>query len=371
MRTLAHVLIAGALVLTACSPSNKKATDPNRISILGTAPISPLPKVEFTMEDTHGQPFDFRKETDGKITLLYFGYTYCPDVCPLQMATLSAAMKELDPSVRKQIEVVFVTVDPARDTPERLAHWLGSFDTTFIGVRGTPKQIDKALSFYRFSPPTKSGSGLNYTVSHPSLVYAFTPDNRGRGMYGSETTKAIWVHDLNLMAHHDWTHATSAETASASGAGSGGSATSAQPSTAAAASGYASGSSAPGVKILDAYVPRPASGHTAALYLTMLDTSSVPDTLLSVSTGMAESATLHATQTQNGMERMVPLDWVALPPGDTVRLKPGARHVMLDGVVGELRPGSTFPATLIFARAGEIPATVRVVTYADLAGNKK
>lgn len=371
MRTLAHVLVAGALVLTACSPSNKKPPDPNRISILGTAPVTPLPKVEFTMMDTQGHPFDFRKETDGKITLLYFGYTFCPDVCPLQMATLSAAMKELTPAVRKKIRVVFVTVDPARDTPQRLSHWLGSFDTTFIGVRGTMKQIDKALAFYRFPAPHRSGSPPNYTVSHPSLVYAFTPDNRGRGMYPSKTTKAVWVHDLNVMAHHHWVHVASDETtapAAAASAGAGAEAAQSAPSTAARPSESGGGSAAPGVKIIDAYTPKPASGNMAALYLTMLDTSSVPDTLLSVSTGMAESATLHATETTNGVEHMVRLDWVALPPGDTVRLEPGARHVMLEGVVGTLRPGSTFPATLIFARAGEVPATVRVVTYADIAG---
>ncbi len=367
MRTLAHVLVAGALVLTACSPSKKQPTDPNRISILGTAPVTPLPKVEFTMMDTQGHPFDFRKETDGKITLLYFGYTFCPDVCPLQMATLSAAMKELTPAVRKKIRVVFVTVDPQRDTPERLSHWLHSFDTTFIGVRGTLKQVDKALAFYRFNPPHKSGDGPNYTVSHPALVYAFTPDNRGRGMYPDKTTKAVWVHDLNLMAHHHWvpmpSEGSGAATASASTAADG------TPVTQSAAS--TSGPTAPGVKIIDAYTPKPASGTTAALYLTMLDTSSVPDTLLSVSTGMAESATLHATETKNGVEHMVRLDWVALPPGDTVRLEPGARHVMLEGVAGELRPGSTFPASLIFARAGEVPATVRVVTYAEMAAKQR
>ncbi len=104
------------------------------------------------------------------------------------------------------------------------------------------------------------------------------------------------------------------------------------------------------------------------MYLTLLDTSSVPDTLLSVSTHIARRATLHETRAVNGMERMVPIPSVPLPPGDTVRLKPGARHVMLEGLVGELRPGTTFPATLRFAHAGAVRATVRVVTYAQIAG---
>ncbi len=391
MRTFAHLLVAGALVLTACAPSKDKTPDPNRLALKGTVPVNPLPKVDFTLTDTHGRPFNFRKETDGKITLLYFGYTYCPDVCPLQMATLAAAMKELDPSVRKRVEVVFVSVDPERDTRERLAHWLGSFDTTFVGLRGTDDQIAKALAFYNFPAPKQVGEKPNYSVSHPALVYAFTPDNLGRGMYDSETTRAIWVHDLNLIASHDWSQAMTSSSAAAepspsdmSGAGT---AVDASPG---AASGSASdtGSSANGsdaagtsasdqatagnqhrtVRVLDAYAPRPATGDATAMYLTLLNTGSEPDTLLSLSTGAARSASLHTTRKAEGVEQMVPMDFVPLPPGDTVRLQPGGMHVMLEGLAEELRPGSTFTASLIFAKAGTVPATVRVVTYAQMRG---
>jgi len=367
MRTFAHFLVAGALVLTACAPSKDKPADPNRLALRGAVPVNPLPKVDFTLTDTHGRPFNFRKETAGKITLLYFGYTYCPDVCPLQMATLAAAMKELDPSVRKRVEVVFVSVDPARDTRERLAHWLGSFDTTFVGLRGTDEQIAKALAFYNFPAPKEVGEKPNYSVSHPALVYAFTPDDLGRGMYDSETTKAIWVHDLNLIASHDWSTVTTESGAteappspdtSASGtaaAGSGG--TSAVPADQRAT-----------VRVLDAYAPRPAGGDATALYLTLLNTGSEPDTLLDLSTSASRSASLHATRKEDGVEQMVPIDFVPLPPGDTVRLQPGGMHVMLQGLGEELRPGSTFPATLVFAKAGTVPATVRIVTYAQMRG---
>ncbi len=368
MRTFAHMLIVGALALSACAPSNDKTPDPDRLALKGVAPVSPLPKVDFTLTDTHGRPFDFRKETDGKITLLYFGYTYCPDVCPLQMATLAAAMKELDAQVRNRIEVVFVTVDPERDTPERLSHWLGSFDTTFIGVRGTDEQIAKALAFYNFPAPKHVGSEPNYSVSHPSLVYAFTPDDLGRGMYDSETTKAIWVHDLNLIASHDWSKAAggvAATGAADTGAAAGASdrASSGRTSAVSATAGQSET-----IKVLDAYAPKPAGGNMTAMYMTLLNTGSETDTLLSVSSGVARSASLHATETKGGVDEMVRIDDVPLPPGDTVRLKPGGLHVMLEGLGEELRPGSTFPAALIFARAGTVPATVRIVTYEEMGG---
>ncbi len=384
MRTFAHLLVAGALGLSACAPSKDRTTDPNRLALRGAVPVNPLPKVDFTLTDTHGRPFDFRKETNGKITLLYFGYTYCPDVCPLQMATLAAAMKELDPAVRDRIEVVFVSVDPERDTAERMAHWLGSFDTTFIGVRGTDEQIAKILSFYNFPAPKHVGSPPNYSVSHPALVYAFTPDNLGRGMYDSETTKAIWVHDLNLIAGHDWSQAAADQAAGTAG-GAAARATDAAASEAgppesgasdtspADQTGAASGQTTPAqragtIQVLDAYAPKPAGGNNTAMYLTLLNTGARPDTLLSVFSGVALSASLHTTQRKDGVEEMVPIDWVALPPGDTVRLKPGGMHVMLDGLSEELSPGGTFPASLIFAHAGTIPATVRIVTYAEMGG---
>ena len=237
------------------SRPTKAPADPDALKILGTAPFTPLPKVEFTLTDTRGRPYDFRKETDGHLTLLYFGYTYCPDVCPLQMSTLSAALPDLDPAVRDSLRVVFVTVDPERDTPERLHEWLSSFDTSFVGLRGTKEEITRALDFYRFPPPEKSGEEEGYTVSHPAYVYAFTPDDRGRGMYGSETTKAVWSHDLALMAGHDWSRARAAAQAEAG-----------EPAPPAPLRPLLS---AGDVDVLDAYLPRPAAGDVTALYVTL------------------------------------------------------------------------------------------------------
>jgi protein SCO1/2 len=80
--------------------------------------VSPaLPKARFTLTDTSAAPFDFRQQTQGYVTLLFFGYTHCPDLCPLHMANIAFALKQLPANVAEQIKVVFVTTDPRRDNP--------------------------------------------------------------------------------------------------------------------------------------------------------------------------------------------------------------------------------------------------------------
>ncbi|HEY2012434.1 MAG TPA: SCO family protein, partial [Bryobacteraceae bacterium] len=99
----------------------------------------PLPKPRFVLNDTSGAAFDFRQRTEGYVTLLFFGYTYCPDQCPMHMTNLGAALKKLPAGIADQIRLVFVTTDPARDTPTVLRRWLGLFDRRFIGLTGSER----------------------------------------------------------------------------------------------------------------------------------------------------------------------------------------------------------------------------------------
>jgi protein SCO1/2 len=311
-----------------------------------------LDKVSFSLTDTDGEPFDFRKETDGKIALLFFGYTYCPDICPMHMATLSTAMEDLEPEVREQVRVVFVSVDPERDTPERLAQWLTAFDSSFIGVRGTLEEVSQALAFYRYPSPETSGEEVGYTVGHPALVYAFTPDNLGRAMYGVETPKAVWVHDLNLMAWHRWESPSVEESGPSSGE---------SPASEEVMASVGS------LQVLDAYVPRPPAGETAALYLTIRNAGVVSDTLLGFATEASRSTSLHDMVMSDGVMRMVPMaGGLALPGGASVTLAPGGRHGMLEGLLMELEPDSGVDLTLRFAQAGELSVTARIIRYEDM-----
>lgn len=339
------LLVASALLLGACGPAPDRS-DPNPLGLLGTVPFTPLEKVAFTLTDTRGEAYDFRAETDGKIALLFFGYTFCPDICPVHMATLSAALRELDPEVRERVVTVFVSVDPARDAPERLQGWLQAFDSSFVGVTGTDEELTRALAFYRYPPTQFSGEGVAYTVSHPAMIYAFTPDNLGRAMYGSETPKAVWVHDLNRMAGHDW---------------SGGSEALATPPGAILAAETG------GIRVYDAVVPRPPTATTTAFYFTLHNGGAEPDTLTGLATGSAAQAMIHDMVTEGGVMRMVHLHGgVALPPGATVRFQPGGLHGMLVGLTGLPEPGGSVEIVLRFARAGEVAVAARVVRYEDV-----
>src|SRR6201993_4053801 len=116
--------------------------EPSRATYRGGLVAPPLPKPRFVLTDTSGAPFDFWNRTVGSVTLLFFGYTYCPDQCPTHMANIGAALKKLPPGVADQVKLVFVTTDPARDTPAELRRWLDMFDTRFVGLTGNEAALE-------------------------------------------------------------------------------------------------------------------------------------------------------------------------------------------------------------------------------------
>lgn len=359
-------VVASALLALACdSPEPRAVPDAADLPLRGTKPISPMGKVDFTMPDASGRSYDFHAETEGKIALLFFGYTYCPDICPIHMATLASALEELEPADREKIEVVFVTVDPERDTPERLASWLAAFDSSFVGVRGTPEAIEEALAFYRYPPPERSAEGQVYTVGHPALIYAFTPDGLGRAMYGAETSRQVWVHDLEMMAGYPWAAWDAGKAPTREGAGAG-----EPPAAEQAASDRSPALAVVGdIVVLDAYAPAPAAGDRTSVYLSLRNSGTRADTLVSLSSPVAGVGSLHDMRNEDGMMRMVPLEHILLPAGETVTLAPGQRHGMLEEVAeGSMEPGSTVEVTLTLAGAGPVTVAVRVVRYRDVGG---
>lgn len=156
----------------------------------------PLPKPQFTLTDTKGAPFDFRAKTDGYVTLLFFGYTQCTSVCPMQMATLTGAMKKLPRDVTDRIRVVFVTTDPAHDNPAALRAWLNHFDKSFIGLTGTEAGVTAAQR----AANVPSGG----VAEHAAFILAYTKDNRGHLIYPDGVTQADWLHDLPQLASETW-----------------------------------------------------------------------------------------------------------------------------------------------------------------------
>ncbi len=186
-------LLAGGL-LAGCQPV-AVAADPS--SYRGAVLTQPQPKPDFTLTDTSGAPFAFRERTDGYVTLLFFGYTSCPDICPLQMANLSAALRKQPATVQSAVKVVFVTTDPARDTPERLRGWLDAFDHDFIGLTGSPAAIAAVEAAAGVAPsrPVSRPDG-SYLVEHAAYVIAYGRDNYARVQYPAGVRQEDWAHDL-------------------------------------------------------------------------------------------------------------------------------------------------------------------------------
>jgi protein SCO1/2 len=161
---------------------------------------SPQPKPAFTLTDTSGAPYNFSTETAGKITLLYFGYTHCPDVCPLIMAYIAQALKTLPTKVSSQVDVVFVTVDPARDTAPVLRGWLNAIDPRYIGLTGSIAQIIAAQKASGV-PTTRLETTVpnGYTIQHSAEVLAFSRDDKAHVIFDSATLPADYEHDLTLL----------------------------------------------------------------------------------------------------------------------------------------------------------------------------
>jgi protein SCO1 len=167
----------------------------------------PLPKPSFTLTDTSGAPFDFALKTQGHVTLLFFGYTHCPDMCPIQMHMIEEALKKLSAASADQIKVVFVTTDPDRDSPQGLRSWLDHFDKRFVGLTGSQSAIDAAQIATNLSPAKKSAvrPGGAYEVGHSAFVLAYTKDNLAHVMYPVGMKADDWAHDLPYLAKETWT----------------------------------------------------------------------------------------------------------------------------------------------------------------------
>ena len=115
----------------------------------------------------------------GKPTLIYFGYAFCPDVCPTSLLLMETAVEKLGPEAAKKVNLVFITVDPERDTPKLMKGYVENFGPTFIGLTGTPEQIAQVARAYRvYFQKVPGKDGGPYLMDHSSIVYLL--DRNGR-----------------------------------------------------------------------------------------------------------------------------------------------------------------------------------------------
>jgi protein SCO1/2 len=157
-----------------------------------------MPALDFKLTDDQGKAVsgaDYR----GKVVLLYFGYTHCPDVCPLTLAQLHVVMQRLG-TLADGARILFVSVDPTRDTPTVLHAYVHAFDPRAVGLTGDPRVIEALVKRYRsaFTREPASSDG-NYEVSHSSAIYIFDRGGNARVLSTPTDTQDDLVHDLHLL----------------------------------------------------------------------------------------------------------------------------------------------------------------------------
>ena len=163
-----------------------------------------VPRPSLVLSDTEGQVYDVRADTSG-VTALFFGYTRCPDICPTTMADLAAAKRELPAGEQDRVTVVFVTEDPASDTPQVVREWLDRFDEDFIGLIGGDAGTERVLDALHLprteghvdlpdGPPHEDGE-----LEHSGVVYLFGPDDRATVLHSGGTTVAQYASDLRRL----------------------------------------------------------------------------------------------------------------------------------------------------------------------------
>ncbi len=157
-----------------------------------------LPDLHFSLTSDLGHPVsaaDYR----GEVVLVYFGYTHCPDVCPATMARLGAAIQQLGAGA-DHVRILFISVDPARDTPALLHSYVTAFGRHAVGLTGTPAQIEDLAKRYRVAyQPAASVPNGNYEVSHSPAVYIFDQDGHARLLAAPDDPVEAIVHDVRQL----------------------------------------------------------------------------------------------------------------------------------------------------------------------------
>lgn len=206
LRATAATAAASAFGLTVVGcTSDDPADQDDNLGFAGTVLGYPVEKPTIPFTDTSGAVYDVAAETAGRLTLMLFGYTSCPDVCPVHLNILSSTLEDLHGPASKT-KVIFVGVDTKRDTPEVMRTYLDKRNEDFIGLTADPEAIDEALQQMQLpsviiDDPRPDGS---YVVEHPSQILAFTPDDRCHIVYPYGVRKGEWLIDLPRLLDYEW-----------------------------------------------------------------------------------------------------------------------------------------------------------------------
>jgi len=158
-----------------------------------------MPELAFDLTDESGSPVT-EAVFAGRPVAIYFGFTHCPDICPTTLARLAAAARRLPDGLDRELQLAFVSVDPARDDPAQLDRYTGAFSDRMLGLTGTQKQLQSLTRRYRitygYEEPDENG---DYEVSHSSAVFVFDAEGEARLMLLDSLSVQQMAHDLELL----------------------------------------------------------------------------------------------------------------------------------------------------------------------------
>jgi len=158
---------------------------------------------DFTLQADSGPVAlqDFR----GKVVMLYFGYTSCPDICPSALSFLTQALNELNDEELKKVQGIFISVDPKRDTPKKLAEYTNYFHPNLIGITGSEQEVAAAAKLYgaRYYEEELEGSPIGYAVNHSSVTYLVTSDGALRFIFPHGTPPSVILKAIRYVLNED------------------------------------------------------------------------------------------------------------------------------------------------------------------------
>ncbi|MFL6061303.1 MAG: SCO family protein [Marmoricola sp.] len=203
LAALAGVLSA-VLLLSACGSTKQ-------VDFAGTVADFTIAKGELTTDA--GKPFQLATDTTGPLTLVFFGYTHCPDICPTVLSSVASGLAKLSPSQQKEVRLLFVTSDPKRDTGPVLRSYLSRFNPGFTGLTGdltTIATIGKSIGIF-VDEGQKLSSGGYDPNSHSSYVIGVDNHHRGAVFWSGDTAPSQFAHDIRFLLEHGTDHLTSSQ----------------------------------------------------------------------------------------------------------------------------------------------------------------
>jgi protein SCO1/2 len=172
-------------------------TQANEVDALKAGVFNPAREApEFSVRGSDGAALTL-SHYRGKVVVLGFGYTSCPNVCPATLGVLATAHRKLG-ALGSQVQIIYLTVDPERDSAERLKQYLAAFDPTFMGGTGTAAQMAAVRKSYGVTAE-KHGSGSDYGVAHSSFVYLITREGKLRALMPFGHNADDYVHDISML----------------------------------------------------------------------------------------------------------------------------------------------------------------------------